>query len=96
MEHSSLKSAIRQQYCRYGHCARVATCYSQHMIGGYRCDEHGPQRDIQLPVGWDWARVEAEREKWGIGTDMVPVASADGAVAWGTLNSIRLERECRR
>lgn len=48
--------------------------------------------DIPLPDGWDWDRVEAERIKWGHGDTMVPVACGPGVVAWGTINSVRLER----
>ena len=46
--------------------------------------------DIPLPEGWSWPLVEAQRAKWGIAANMVPVASAGGAVAWGTINSVRL------
>lgn len=49
--------------------------------------------DIDLPVGWTWERVEAERAKWNIGPSMVPIATAPGVVAWGTINSVRMERE---
>lgn len=45
--------------------------------------------DIRLPKGWDWTRVEQERAKWDIAADFVPVACAGGAVAWGTINSVR-------
>ena len=48
--------------------------------------------DIPLPDGWDWDRVEALRAKWDIAADMVPVATAHGVVAWGTINSVRLGR----
>jgi len=49
--------------------------------------------DIPLPAGWTWERVEIARAKWGIGTDMVPIATVPGCcVAWGTINSVRLER----
>jgi hypothetical protein len=46
--------------------------------------------DISLPDGWTWARVEAERAKWDISDNMVPVAVAPGVVAWGTINSVRI------
>lgn len=46
--------------------------------------------DITLPAGWDWDRVEASREKWGIGENMVPIANAPGVTAWGTVNSVRM------
>lgn len=40
--------------------------------------------DIALPEGWTWDRVLDERARWGIGAEMVPVASVPGtAVAWG-------------
>lgn len=48
--------------------------------------------DIALPNGWTWDRVEAARAKWGIDENMVPVATSCGVVAWGTINSARLER----
>lgn len=49
--------------------------------------------DIPLPTGWTWERVEAQRAKWGIADSMVPIAAVPGAcVAWGTINSVRLER----
>lgn len=46
--------------------------------------------DIPLPSGWTWELVEAQRAKWGIADDMVPIASAGGCVAWGTINSVRI------
>jgi hypothetical protein len=46
--------------------------------------------DIPLPPGWDWDRVERQRAQWGIADDMVPVAHAPGAIAWGTINSVRM------
>jgi len=49
--------------------------------------------DIKLPEGFDWDRVEAERAKWGIADNMVPLVSAGGAVAWGTINSVRVLRK---
>ncbi len=49
--------------------------------------------DITLPEGWTWERVEAERAKWGIDATMVPIVAGHGAVAWGTINSVRLLRE---
>ena len=45
--------------------------------------------DIPLPEGWSWPLVEAQRAKWDIAANMVPVASAGGAVAWGTIDSVR-------
>lgn len=49
--------------------------------------------DITLPQGWTWELVEASRAKWGIAANMVPIAVVPGAcVAWGTINSVRLER----
>lgn len=80
---------IKKTYCRYGHCAREATCYNPHVIGGYRCDEHLPP-GIKLPAGWDWPRVEAMRAKYDIAENMIPLTSGDmGVVAWGTINSVR-------
>lgn len=46
--------------------------------------------DIPLPVGWTWERVEAQRAKWDIDPNMVPIAIAPGCVGWGTINSVRL------
>lgn len=52
--------------------------------------------DIILPNGWTWARVDAERAKWEIADDMIPIAAVAGAaVAWGTINSYRIERTQR-
>jgi hypothetical protein len=86
------KHDIQIMLCRFGHCARVATCYNQHVIGGYRCDEHLPP-DIKLPAGWDWARVETLRAKYDIAENMIPLTSGDmGVVAWGTIDSVRAER----
>lgn len=48
--------------------------------------------DIELPDGWTWERVEEQRAKWDIADNMVPIAAAPGVVAWGTINSVRLER----
>lgn len=48
--------------------------------------------DIMLPEGWTWERVEASRAKWDIAANMVPIATAPGCVAWGTINSVRLAR----
>lgn len=46
--------------------------------------------DIQLPSGWTWERVEAERAKWDIADNMVPIATVSGVCcAWGTINSVR-------
>jgi hypothetical protein len=48
--------------------------------------------DIKLPDGWDWDRVEAQRAKWSIADNMVPIATIPGAcVAWGTVESARME-----
>lgn len=41
--------------------------------------------DITLPEGWTWDRVESERARWDIATNMIPVATASGVVAWGTV-----------
>lgn len=50
--------------------------------------------DIALPIGWTWEHVEAQRAKWDIAANMVPIATVSGAcVAWGTINSVRLERK---
>lgn len=49
--------------------------------------------DIPLPSGWTWEDVEARRAKWGIADTMVPVACAPGVTAWGTINSVRRDRE---
>lgn len=50
--------------------------------------------DIKLPFGWTWERVETERAKWKISDNMVPIATVPGAcVAWGTINSARLEQK---
>lgn len=48
--------------------------------------------DIELPEGWTWDLVEQHRAKWDIARNMVPVASAGGAVTWGTINSARIAR----
>ncbi|WP_375414659.1 hypothetical protein [uncultured Bradyrhizobium sp.] len=49
--------------------------------------------EIKLPEGWDWPRVEAQRAKWGISDDMIPLAVVPGAcVAWGTINSVLIEQ----
>lgn len=63
------------------------------------CAEHAKQLDNPgmehwvfepfLPDGWTWDRVEAERAKWDIASNMVPIATAPGCVAWGTINSVR-------
>jgi len=46
--------------------------------------------DIKLPAGWTWEQVEAQRAKWGIADNMIPIAVVPGAcVAWGTINSAR-------
>lgn len=46
--------------------------------------------DIALPEGYTWEIVEAERARWDIADNMVPVASVPGAgTAWGTINSVR-------
>ena len=49
--------------------------------------------DIVLPPGWNWERVEVERAMWKLVDNMVPIASAPGVIAWGTINSIRSERK---
>lgn len=55
--------------------------------------DHQRPVDISLPQGWTWERVEAERARWGIAENMVPVASVPGAcVAWGTIGSVRQVR----
>lgn len=46
---------------------------------------------VPLPNGWTWERVEEERAKWDIKAHMVPIAAAPGVVAWGTINSVRME-----
>lgn len=46
--------------------------------------------DIKLPAGWTWDDVEAQRAKWGIADNMVPVACGPGVVGWGTINSVRI------
>ena len=48
--------------------------------------------DIPLPAGWTWDRVEAERDRWGIAPNMVPLVASHGAVAWGTINSVRMSK----
>lgn len=45
--------------------------------------------DIKLPEGWTWDRVESQRAKWGLAENLIPVACAAGAVAWGTIASER-------
>jgi hypothetical protein len=47
--------------------------------------------DIPLPDGWTWEQVEQQRAQWDIASNMVPIAVAPGCVAWGTINSIRVE-----
>jgi hypothetical protein len=48
--------------------------------------------EIQLPLGWDWERVESQRAKWSIGDNMVPIATIPGAcVAWCTIDSVRAD-----
>ena len=50
--------------------------------------------DITLPKGYTWELVEAERARWDIADNMVPVASASGVcTAWGTINSVRVLRQ---
>lgn len=50
--------------------------------------------DIPLPIGWTWEHVEAQRAKWGIAANMVPLVSVAGVcTAWGTINSVRMERQ---
>ena len=44
--------------------------------------------DIKLPEGWTWDRVESQRAKWGLAENLIPVACAAGAVAWGTRTTI--------
>lgn len=49
--------------------------------------------DIELPSGWTWERVEAERAKWGTADNMVPVCTIPGAcTAWCTINSVRMDK----
>lgn len=48
--------------------------------------------DITLPAGWTWDRVEDARARWNIASNMVPVATGYGCVAWGTINSVRMSR----
>lgn len=48
--------------------------------------------DITLPEGWNWDRVEAERARWGLADNLIPVAAAPGCVAWGTINFARLAK----
>ena len=45
--------------------------------------------DITLPKGWAWETVEAHRAKLDIGENMVPLVTAGGVAAWGTINSVR-------
>lgn len=45
--------------------------------------------DITLPKGWTWEAVEAHRAKLDIGENMVPLVTAGGVVAWGTIDSVR-------
>lgn len=49
--------------------------------------------DIPLPAGWTWERVETARAHWGLADNMVPIAVTHGVVAWGTINSVRTERD---
>lgn len=50
--------------------------------------------DIRLPDGWTWELVEAQRAKWGIADNFVPLVAAGGCVAWGTINSVRQFDKC--
>lgn len=50
--------------------------------------------DIPLPHGWTWERVESERMRWNIPDTMVPIATAYGVAAWGTINSVRILNRC--
>lgn len=91
----------------YGHeCGKPAEWIGETSKGfrsGYcsRCKEHGDEArgvvawwSIPLPDGWTWQRVVAERAKWDIGANMIPVAVASGAcVAWATINSVRMQAE---
>lgn len=46
--------------------------------------------DIDLPDGWTWERVVAERARWGMGPEMVPEVTVPGAcTAWGHVNFAR-------
>ena len=38
----------------------------------------------ELPNAWTWERVHQQREIWSILNWQVPVALANGVVAWGT------------
>ena len=49
--------------------------------------------DIPLPPGWTWELVEKRRAFWGMAFDMVPIATAPGCTAWGTINGVRIVRE---
>jgi hypothetical protein len=56
------------------------------------CEAARPS-DIILPDGWTWDRVEAERTRWSMGDNMVPVAVEIGvAVAWVTLTAARADQ----
>jgi hypothetical protein len=45
---------------------------------------------IRLPEGWTWDRVRAERTKWGLSDDIVPLAVVPGqCVAWVSIDSIK-------
>ena len=37
-----------------------------------------------LPSDWEWCDIQTERERWGMMARRVPLATAGGAVAWGT------------
>lgn len=54
-------------------------------------DEKRPS-DIVLPKGWTWDDVETQRARWGMSPNMVPTATAPGAVAWCTIRAVRLDR----
>lgn len=54
---------------------------------GYCTMNCGPA--INLPEGWTWDRVRAERATWGLSDDLIPVAVVPGrCVGWVNYASI--------
>ncbi len=45
--------------------------------------EYETIRGYRLPQGWTRARLDAERARYNIDADFVPLASGGGGIAWG-------------
>lgn len=86
----------RWKRCGLVECSRDHVCHNEVMFRECLLDAKPiPYRpaDITLPDGWTWERVEAQRAKWSIDDNMIPIATVPGAcVAWGTIDSVRMEK----